>query len=74
MGLRHDGSYSIYDKFVVVGEFQFSQGAVATDKRVEVSTMLQKNYSMMERQVVSLSKEEALALAAAITKHFEGGE
>ena len=68
--MRHDGSIDLVENFSKNGIFQYSERVNVRGDEVEISILLQKDYSVMDHQSVKLSRDFACDVARAILKHF----
>ena len=70
MAKQYDGSDSLIKTFNTMGEIQYSENVIARGDYVEITTLLQRNYKIIQQERVSISSKSAIAAARAILKHF----
>ena len=68
--MRHDGSIDLVENFSKNGIFHYSERVRVRGDEVEISLLLQKNYSAMDHQSVTLIRDFACDVARAILNHF----
>lgn len=73
MTKRHERSDELFSKNTWRGVFLYIESVIADETYVKFSSMMQKNYSIIDQQVVTWRRDEAIAAARAILKHFGEG-
>lgn len=65
-----DATHKIYDKFNKSGVISHSIVVNVKGSVVNIKSMVQKDYSVIDSESMSISSDESIAMSRAILKHF----
>lgn len=66
----YDGTLELVKESTYLGGFLHTQQVTTDGIKVNFMSLMQKNYSVIDKEILSLTREEAIAAARAILQHF----